>query len=83
MPRNGNDSQVKWYDINPCYVFHPMNSYEDGDKIVLDVVSFRPHVARQLNGLPTAIPVALRDQHNNGCRHRGTKSMIDPANSRA
>ncbi|MFM1752945.1 MAG: hypothetical protein RL119_1907 [Actinomycetota bacterium] len=40
MPRNGNDAQVKWYDINPCYVFHPMNSYEDGDKIVLDVVRF-------------------------------------------
>ena len=40
MPRNGNDSQVKWYDINPCYVFHPMNSYEEGDKIILDVVRF-------------------------------------------
>ena len=40
MPRNGNDSQVKWYDINPCYVFHPMNSYEEGDKIILDVARF-------------------------------------------
>ena len=40
MPRNGTDAQVKWYDINPCYVFHPMNSYEDGDKIVLDVARF-------------------------------------------
>ena len=40
MPRNGTDAQVKWYDINPCYVFHPMNSYEDGDSIVLDVARF-------------------------------------------
>ena len=40
MPRNGNDSQVVWYDINPCYVFHPMNSYEEGDKNILDVVRF-------------------------------------------
>ena len=40
MPRNGTDDQVKWYDINPCYVFHPMNSYEDGDRIVLDVARF-------------------------------------------
>ena len=40
MPRNGTDAQVKWFDINPCYVFHPMNSYEDGDKIVLDVARF-------------------------------------------
>ncbi|MYG13122.1 MAG: dioxygenase [Gammaproteobacteria bacterium] len=37
MPRDGTDDQVTWYDINPCYVFHPMNSYEDGDAIVLDV----------------------------------------------
>jgi len=40
MPRNGTDAEVDWYDINPCYVFHPMNSYEDGDTIVLDVARF-------------------------------------------
>ena len=40
MPRNGTDDQVAWCDINPCYVFHPMNSYEDGDAIVLDVARF-------------------------------------------
>jgi carotenoid cleavage dioxygenase len=40
MPRDGTDAQVKWYDINPCYVFHPMNSYEEGDTIVLDVARF-------------------------------------------
>jgi carotenoid cleavage dioxygenase-like enzyme len=37
MPRTGTDADVRWYDINPCYVFHPMNAYEDGDRIVLDV----------------------------------------------
>ena len=37
MPRNGSDKDVTWYDINPCYVFHPLNSYEEGDKIVIDV----------------------------------------------
>ena len=40
MPRNGDDSQVRWYDVNPCYVFHQMNSYEDGENIVIDVVRF-------------------------------------------
>jgi carotenoid cleavage dioxygenase-like enzyme len=40
MPRDGTDAQVKWFDINPCYVFHPMNSYEDGETIVLDVARF-------------------------------------------
>jgi carotenoid cleavage dioxygenase len=37
MPREGTDADVRWYDIDPCYVFHPMNAYEDGDTIVLDV----------------------------------------------
>ena len=46
MPRTGTDAQVTWYDINPCYVFHPMNSYEDGDKIVLDVARFS-HIWRE------------------------------------
>ncbi len=37
MPRNGNDASVVWYDIDPCYVFHPMNAYEEGDKFIVDV----------------------------------------------
>ena len=40
MPGNGNDTQVRGFDINACYVFHPLNSYEDGDKIILDVARF-------------------------------------------
>jgi carotenoid cleavage dioxygenase len=31
-------AQVHWFDVEPCYVFHPMNAYDDGDKVVLDVV---------------------------------------------
>ena len=46
MPRNGTDADVKWYDINPGYVFHPMNAYEDGDLIVLDVARFN-HIWRE------------------------------------
>ena len=40
MPRTGSDADVRWFDIDPCYVFHPLNSYEDGDRIVLDVARF-------------------------------------------
>jgi carotenoid cleavage dioxygenase len=38
MPRDGGDSDVRWIDIEPCYVYHPLNAYDDGDKIVMDVV---------------------------------------------
>jgi len=37
MPRDGSNADVVWYDIDPCYVFHPLNAYEDGDDIVIDV----------------------------------------------
>lgn len=38
MPRDGADADVRWFDVEPCYVFHPMNAYDDGGTIVLDVV---------------------------------------------
>jgi carotenoid cleavage dioxygenase len=37
MKRNGAGGEVRWFDINPCYVFHPVNAWEDGDTIVLTV----------------------------------------------
>ncbi|QIS20790.1 carotenoid oxygenase family protein [Nocardia terpenica] len=40
MPRTGTNADVCWFDIEPCYVFHPMNAYDDGDTIVLDVVRY-------------------------------------------
>lgn len=37
MPRDGGNADVKWYDINPCYVFHPLNAYEKDNNIIIDV----------------------------------------------
>jgi carotenoid cleavage oxygenase len=34
----GSNNDVRWFDVAPCYVFHPMNAYDDGDTVVLDVV---------------------------------------------
>lgn len=52
MPRDGNDASVRWYDIDPCYVFHPMNAYESGTDIVIDVARL-PHIWRDS---PTDFP---------------------------
>ena len=40
MPRDGAGSDVRWYDIDPCFVFHPMNAYEDRGSLVLDVARY-------------------------------------------
>ncbi|MCV7149749.1 carotenoid oxygenase family protein [Mycolicibacterium pyrenivorans] len=38
MPREGTNADLRWFDVEPCYVFHPMNAYDSGDAVVLDVV---------------------------------------------
>lgn len=38
LPREGTDADVAWLEIEPCYVFHPLNAYETDDRIVLDVI---------------------------------------------
>jgi carotenoid cleavage dioxygenase len=38
LPREGDDADVLWMDIAPCYVFHPVNAYETGRALVVDVI---------------------------------------------
>ncbi|MBB5167026.1 carotenoid oxygenase family protein [Mycobacterium sp. AZCC_0083] len=38
MPRDGAASDIRWFEVPQCYVFHPMNAFDDGDRVVLDVV---------------------------------------------
>lgn len=35
MPRAGGDADVKWFDVDPCYVFHTLNAYDMGDEVVV------------------------------------------------
>lgn len=45
MPRAGGADDVRWFDVDPCYVFHPMNAYEIGTgsdtSLVIDVGRFQ------------------------------------------
>ena len=37
MPRTGSNADVRWFEVEPCTVFHAMNSYEIDDTIVVHV----------------------------------------------
>jgi carotenoid cleavage dioxygenase-like enzyme len=37
MPLGGPATAIRWVEIDPCYVFHGMNAWRDGDEVVLDV----------------------------------------------
>jgi carotenoid cleavage dioxygenase len=38
LPREGSAADIRWFEVKPCYVFHPLNAYDSADHIVLDVV---------------------------------------------
>ena len=51
MPRTGTDADVRWFDIDPCYVFHPMNAYDTPDgTVVIDICNYPLMFERDLLG---------------------------------
>jgi carotenoid cleavage dioxygenase len=38
LRRDDPHGEMRWFGIDPCYVFHALNAHDDGDKIVLYVV---------------------------------------------
>jgi carotenoid cleavage dioxygenase len=58
LPREGNGEDVKWIDIDPCYIFHPMNAYDDGDEVVLDAARHEKMFDRERRG-PSEGPPTL------------------------
>ncbi|MED7925319.1 carotenoid oxygenase family protein [Nonomuraea sp. LP-02] len=38
LPRAG--GETRWFDVEPCWVFHTVNAYDDGDEVVVDVIRY-------------------------------------------
>jgi carotenoid cleavage dioxygenase len=36
MPRDGGNDDVRWFELEPFYVFHFLNGWDDGDTVVVD-----------------------------------------------
>jgi carotenoid cleavage dioxygenase len=54
MPRLGGNQDVRWFDIEPCYVYHPLNAYSEmrdgAEVLVLDVVRYSRMFDRDRRG---------------------------------
>ena len=37
LPRFGTDADVRWFEVDPCYVFHPLNAWTEGNQVFCDV----------------------------------------------
>lgn len=58
LPREADGAQVRWFEIEPCYIFHTLNAYDDGDTVVVDVVKHPRMFDTVLNG-PDEGPTTL------------------------
>ena len=53
MPRSGGNADVRWFETDASYVFHPMNAYAENGSVTLDVARY--------NALRFMSPDAARD----------------------
>ncbi len=35
MPRDSDGTDVRWFECPPCYIYHTINAWEEGDEVVL------------------------------------------------
>jgi carotenoid cleavage dioxygenase-like enzyme len=40
LPLGGSGSGVRWFEVPPCYSFHPLNAHDEGDRVVIDLVRY-------------------------------------------
>lgn len=40
MRRDGDVADIRWFNTEACYVFHPLNAWEAGDKLYADVMRY-------------------------------------------
>jgi carotenoid cleavage dioxygenase-like enzyme len=50
MSRDGSTAP-RWFEIDPCYVFHTVNAYDEGGTVVLDVVRHEQMFSDDLYGI--------------------------------
>jgi len=51
LPRDGSADDIVWCDVDPCYVFHPLNAYDTPDgKVVVDVCRYDDLMVDDRNG---------------------------------
>ena len=65
MPRLGASDSIRWFDFTPCFVYHVVNSWEDGDWVVMVGCRYMPALDAQgqIDPVRTARDVAELVMH--------------------
>jgi carotenoid cleavage dioxygenase len=77
MPRSGGNADIRWIAIDPVYVFHVLNCYDDGDTVVIDVLRYdRAFDTAPGDAIASDLPVLARWTIDPG-RDRVTEQRLD------
>ena len=80
LPREGAADEVRWHEVEPCYVFHPMNAYEDDrGRVVLDVIRHGTMFSTDMNGPGDGVASLVRWTIEPG-RTRVSEQCLDDLN---
>jgi carotenoid cleavage dioxygenase len=70
LPRTGNLAELRWFEVDPCQVFHTANAYElDDGSVVVDAVVYERVFDRSRQGLETS-QTRLERWHLDSVRER-------------
>ncbi|MGU3538026.1 8'-apo-carotenoid 13,14-cleaving dioxygenase [Methylobacterium sp. A54F] len=78
LPRRGEPADIAWCEVEPCFVFHAANAYDDADgRVILDVVAYETVFASAGGGLDA--PGRLERWTLDPSAKRVERRVIDPA----
>jgi carotenoid cleavage dioxygenase len=40
LPRSGTAGDIRWFEVDPCWVFHTLNAYDDDGRVVVDLCRY-------------------------------------------
>jgi carotenoid cleavage dioxygenase len=58
LPREGTNADIRWFDIEPCFIFHTLNAFDTEEGVIIDAVRHDRMFASHLNG-PNEGPASL------------------------
>jgi carotenoid cleavage dioxygenase len=77
LPLEGGADDVVWCDVDPCYVFHPMNAYDEDGMVIIDLVRHPKMFATHLIGPDEGAPVLERWTVDPGAGKVATQLLDD------
>jgi carotenoid cleavage dioxygenase-like enzyme len=77
LPRRGDVDEIIWCDVDPCYVFHVANSFQNGDgSVTIDCCAYESMFAHGPDG-PNGVPCGFERWQVDPKTQKVTRSAID------